>query len=83
MSEKAITIGFYFVASGIYTVFGASPFATLGSPALTEYLTKDIETVVGGRFEFSDDPMKMAELMIAHIDKKRKALKLKPWMYAK
>ncbi|MCM8771354.1 MAG: anaerobic carbon-monoxide dehydrogenase catalytic subunit [Candidatus Omnitrophica bacterium] len=81
MSEKAITIGFYFVASGVYTVFGASPFATLGSHNLTDYLTKGLEGVVGARFEFCDDPIKMAELMIAHIDKKRKALNLKPAMY--
>ena len=79
MSEKAITIGFYFVASGVYTVFGATPFATLGSPHLTNYLTQELEQIVGGRFEFCDDPIKMAELMIAHIDKKRAALKLKAW----
>ncbi|TRZ96452.1 anaerobic carbon-monoxide dehydrogenase catalytic subunit [bacterium] len=78
MSEKAITIGFYFVASGVYTVFGSSPFATLGSNNLTQYLTKGLEEVVGGRFEFCDDPIKMAELMVAHIDKKRKDLNLKP-----
>ena len=78
MSEKAITIGFYFVASGVYTVFGAGPFAVLGSKNLTEYLTHDIEEIVGGRFDFADTPVKMAELMIAHIDKKRKALNLKP-----
>jgi carbon-monoxide dehydrogenase catalytic subunit len=82
MSEKAITIGFYFVASGVYTVFGAESFATLGSKNLTDYLTKDLEGIVGGRFEFCDDPLKMAELMIAHIDRKRKALNLKPMMYA-
>ncbi|MFH1888661.1 MAG: anaerobic carbon-monoxide dehydrogenase catalytic subunit [Candidatus Omnitrophota bacterium] len=81
MSEKAITIGMYFVASGVYTVFGASPFATLGSKNLTDYLTKDLAEMVGGRFEFSDDPMKMARLMIDHIDNKRKALNLKPAMY--
>jgi carbon-monoxide dehydrogenase catalytic subunit len=81
MSEKAITIGFYFVASGVYTVFGASPFATLGSKNLTNYLTKELEGITGGRFEFCDDPIKMAKLMIAHIDKKREALKLKPVMY--
>jgi carbon-monoxide dehydrogenase catalytic subunit len=81
MSEKAITIGFYFVASGVYTVFGSSPFATLGSQNLTDYLTKGLEEVVGGRFEFCDEPLKMAELMIKHIDKKREALKLKPAMY--
>jgi carbon-monoxide dehydrogenase catalytic subunit len=81
MSEKAITIGFYFVASGVYTVFGASPFATLGSQNLTNYLTKELEDIVGGRFEFCDDPIQMAKLMIEHIDKKRKALNLKPVMY--
>ncbi|OGX44686.1 MAG: hypothetical protein A3G38_03730 [Omnitrophica WOR_2 bacterium RIFCSPLOWO2_12_FULL_51_8] len=81
MSEKAITIGFYFVASGVYTIFGASPFATLGSKNLTDYLTKEIEDIVGGRFDFCDDPLKMAKLMLAHIDKKREALKLKPAMY--
>ena len=81
MSEKAITIGFYFVASGVYTIFGAGPFATLGSKNLTDYLTKDLAEAVGGRFEFCDDPIKMAQLMIEHIDKKRKALNLKPRMY--
>lgn len=78
MSEKAITIGFYFVASGVFTVFGSNPFATLGSKNLTDYLTKGLETIVGGRFEFCEDPFEMARVMIAHIDKKRKALNLKP-----
>jgi len=82
MSEKAITIGFYFMASGVYTIFGASPLATLGSKNLTDYLTKELEGVLGARFEFCDDPLEMAKLMIAHIDKKRQALKLKPVMYA-
>ncbi|MFC1805043.1 anaerobic carbon-monoxide dehydrogenase catalytic subunit [Candidatus Omnitrophota bacterium] len=82
MSEKAITIGMYFVASGVYTIFGAGPFATLGSKNLTDYLTKGIEADVGGRFEFCDDPKQMAKLMIEHIDKKRKALNLKPMIYA-
>ncbi len=81
MSEKAIAIGFYFVASGVYTIFGASPFSTLGSKNLTDYLTSSLEEVVGGRFEFCDDPLKMAELMIQHIDKKRKSLNLSPLMY--
>ncbi len=81
MSEKAITIGFYFVASGVFTVFAAFPFATLGSKNLTDYLCGGIEEDVSGKFAFSDDPIKMAELMIEHIDKKRKALNLKPVMY--
>jgi carbon-monoxide dehydrogenase catalytic subunit len=81
MSEKAITIGFYFVASGVFTVFGASPFSILGSKNLTDYLTGDIEKEVGGKFAFADEPMKMANLMIEHIDRKRKALNLSPVMY--
>ncbi len=81
MSEKAITIGFYFVASGVYTIFGANPFAVLGSKNLTEYLTHEIEGVTGGRFDFCDDPKVMAQKMIAHIDNKRKALNLAPVMY--
>jgi carbon-monoxide dehydrogenase catalytic subunit len=44
-------------------------------------LTKDIAESVGGRFDFCDDPMQMAKLMIEHIDKKRLALNLKPAMY--
>ncbi|MFH2145384.1 MAG: anaerobic carbon-monoxide dehydrogenase catalytic subunit [Candidatus Omnitrophota bacterium] len=82
MSEKAITIGFYFVASGVYTVFGADPFSVFGSKNLTEYLTNGIEKDVGGKFAFSDSPQEMAKLMIEHIDNKRKALNLKPAMYA-
>jgi carbon-monoxide dehydrogenase catalytic subunit len=81
MSEKAVTIGMYFVASGVFTVFGASPFATLGSQRLTDYLCAGLEEQVGGKFAFCDDPMEMAKIMIKHIDKKREVLKLKPVMY--
>jgi carbon-monoxide dehydrogenase catalytic subunit len=81
MSEKAITIGMYFVASGVFTVFGASPFAVLGSQKLTDYLCEELEVEVGGKFAFSDDPLQMAKIMIEHIDKKRKILRLKPMMY--
>jgi len=36
---------------------------------------------VGGKFAFADDPVEMARLMIAHIDRKRKDLNLAPVMY--
>ncbi|MFC2105298.1 anaerobic carbon-monoxide dehydrogenase catalytic subunit [Candidatus Bipolaricaulota bacterium] len=80
MSEKAVAIGFYFVASGVYTMLGM-PFATEGSDALTQYLTNGIEDRVGGKFAFEGDPIKAARMMIEHIDKKRSALKLKEVMY--
>ena len=73
MSEKAITIGQYFVASGVYTIFGVT-WPTIGSKELTDYLFKDHETLYGGKWDFETDPLKMARMMIDHIDKKRKAL---------
>ena len=73
MSEKAISIGHYFVASGVYTLFGTT-FPTTGSKIYTDYLFKGLEEEWGGMWDFVDDPMEMARKMIAHIDKKRKAL---------
>ena len=73
MSEKAISIGEYFVGSGVFTVFGVN-WPTLGSKEVTEHLFKDFEEMYGGMWAFEPDPIKAAELMIAHIDKKRKAL---------
>jgi carbon-monoxide dehydrogenase catalytic subunit len=73
MSEKAIAIGHYFVASGVYTLFGTT-FPTLGSKKYTDYLFNELEEEWGGKWDYEPDPMKMAEKMIAHIDKKRKEL---------
>jgi len=79
-SEKAIAIGFYAVASGLLTVLG-SPLNILGSDAVTQFVTKDMEDLTGGRFAFEPDAAKAADLIIAHIDRKREALKLRPMMY--
>jgi carbon-monoxide dehydrogenase catalytic subunit len=73
MSEKAISIGQYFVSSGIYTLFGVT-WPTVGSKEVTDFLFKDIEKMYGGMWDFEPDPIKMAQKMIAHIDKKRRAL---------
>jgi carbon-monoxide dehydrogenase catalytic subunit len=73
MSEKAISIGQYFVGSGVYTVFGTT-WPTTGSKELTEYLFKGFEEEYGGKWDFEPDPVKAAHKMIEHIDKKRKAL---------
>jgi len=80
MSEKAVAIGFYFVASGVYTVIG-HPLPIMGSQNLYKYLTDEVEQETGGKWAFEADATKAAHLMIRHIDKKRKALKLKPPMY--
>ncbi len=73
MSEKAISIGQYFVASGVFTVFGVT-WPTTGSKEVTDFLFKDFEDMYGGMWAFEPDPIKAAQLMIEHIDKKRKAL---------
>lgn len=80
MSEKAVSIAFYFVASGVFTVLG-KPFPILGAEALEKYLTQELEDIVGAKFSFEEDPIRAAHLMIEHIDKKREALKLAPLMY--
>jgi len=73
MSEKAISIGQYFVASGVYTVFGVT-WPTEGSKEVTDYLFKEMEEKYGGMWDFEPDPIQAAHKMIAHIDSKRKAL---------
>jgi len=73
MSEKAISIGQYFVASGVFTVFGVT-WPTTGSKEVTDFLFKEMEELYGGMWAFELDPIKAAQLMIAHIDKKRQAL---------
>jgi len=75
MSEKAVSIGVYVLSSGIFTVLGTVP-PILGSSAVTTLLTKDIEGVVGATFAVEPDPEKGAQLIIDHIEKKRKALGL-------
>ncbi|RKY66904.1 MAG: carbon monoxide dehydrogenase, partial [Candidatus Latescibacterota bacterium] len=73
MSEKAISIGQYFVASGVFTVFGVT-WPTLGAKKATEILFSKMEELVGGKWAYEPDPYKAAKLIIKHIDKKRKAL---------
>ena len=73
MSEKAISIGQYFVASGVFTVFGVT-WPTIGNDEVTKHLFEDFEAMYGGMWAFEPDPIKAAHLMISHIDKKRKAL---------
>jgi len=73
MSEKAISIGHYFVASGVYTVFGVN-FPIIEETKFHKLLFEGLEEQGFGKWGFTADPHEMAHMMIAHIDKKRKAL---------
>jgi carbon-monoxide dehydrogenase catalytic subunit len=73
MSEKAIAIGQYFVASGVYTIFGVT-FPIVEETKFHKLLFEGLEQQGLGKWGFTPDPHEMAKMMIAHIDKKRKAL---------
>jgi carbon-monoxide dehydrogenase catalytic subunit len=73
MSEKAIAIGHYFVASGVFTVFGVTFPITEGTK-FADYMFNGIEQDLGGKWAVEPDPYKMAKLIIDHIDSKRQAL---------
>jgi carbon-monoxide dehydrogenase catalytic subunit len=75
MSEKAISIGQYFVASGVFTVFGVT-FPIVEQTKFHKLLFEGLEQQGMGKWGFTADPYEMAAMMIAHIDKKRKALGL-------
>jgi len=78
MSEKAISIGAYFVASGVTTWMGVgSPVA--GSEEVTRMITEGWKEKVGAAYYFEPDHRKAAEEALAHIDAKRKALKLEEY----
>ena len=73
MSEKAICIGQYFVASGVYTVFGVT-FPIVEGTKFHKHLFDGLEKQGVGKWGFAVDPYEIANMMLAHIDKKRKAL---------
>ncbi len=73
MSEKAICIGQYFVASGVYTVFGVT-FPIVEGTKFHKHLFEELEESGFGKWGFATDPYEIARLMLANIDKKRQAL---------
>jgi carbon-monoxide dehydrogenase catalytic subunit len=82
MSEKALAIATYCVASGAYVIFGgASPVSGMpdrvsDSDLVLKYISEGWESLYGGKLEFVNDPDEMIRRALAHIDKKRAALKL-------
>ncbi len=82
MSEKALTIATYVVASGGYVIFGgASPVSGMpgrvnDSDEVLNYISEGWEKIYGGKLEFIAEPAEMIRKTLEHIDKKRAALGL-------
>jgi carbon-monoxide dehydrogenase catalytic subunit len=82
MSEKALAIGTYCVASGVYVIFGgSSPVEGMAdrvaeSTAVSDLISQGWEEDYGGKMEFVADPDEMIRRTLAHIDEKREALGL-------
>jgi len=74
ITEKAISIGHYFVASGLLVVFSKKLFPVWSESKVAKYLYEEIEEELGGKWAVEDDVVKAAELMHAHIEAKRDAL---------
>ena len=75
MSEKAMAIATYAAASGAYVIMGVHN-PVDGSDVVTHILSDVWEKKVGGKIEFVPDADEIVERALAHIDKKRAALKL-------
>ena len=75
MSEKAVSIGQYFVSSGAYVVFGPS-FPTSGSKVVTDFCFNTMNDLYGGAWDVAQGANEFANKMIDKINLKRAALGL-------
>lgn len=78
MSEKAIAIGCYFVASGVPVIFGGeSPVGA--SKEVTRIMTEVWLQRFNGAMHFEPDPEKILSLTLTYIDNARDNLKLRKY----
>ncbi|MDO5336806.1 MAG: anaerobic carbon-monoxide dehydrogenase catalytic subunit [Eubacteriales bacterium] len=73
MSEKAVSIGNYVVATGIDTFLGVAPYVT-GSTQVVDLLTNGIRDWVEAAYTVETDIEKLVDKMIERIEEKRTAL---------
>jgi carbon-monoxide dehydrogenase catalytic subunit len=73
MSEKAIAIACYFVASGIDVILG-NPFYVAGSEKVSSFLNDDVQQIFGASFHTHDNPVDAAKDILAIIERRREKL---------
>jgi carbon-monoxide dehydrogenase catalytic subunit len=76
MSEKALSIATYCVASGAYVILGGSNGPVSGSEEVLRIMTEVWESKIGSKLEFIEDAEEIVRRSIEHIDKKRADLGL-------
>ncbi|MGI6017190.1 MAG: anaerobic carbon-monoxide dehydrogenase catalytic subunit [Marvinbryantia sp.] len=73
MSEKAVSIGNYVVATGLDTFLGVDPYVS-GSDQVAGLLTEGIRDWVEAAYTVETDIEKLVDLMIERIEEKRRAI---------
>lgn len=73
MSEKAVSIGNYVIATGIDTFLGVDPYVS-GSSEMAQWLTNDVRNMVEAAFTVETDIEKLVDAMIDRIEEKRAAI---------
>ena len=73
MSEKAVSIGNYVVATGIDTFLGVDPYVS-GSSEVAGLLTEGVRDWVEAAYTVEKDIDKLGDLMIERIEEKRTAI---------
>jgi carbon-monoxide dehydrogenase catalytic subunit len=73
MSEKAVSIGCYFVASGVDVVLG-HPFHIGGSEGVSEFLYEGVRETFGAAFHACEDPQEAVTCIMEILDRKRAKL---------
>jgi carbon-monoxide dehydrogenase catalytic subunit len=76
MSEKALSIGTYFAASGVYVAFGGQPIPVESSEEVKNIMTNSWQQKFGGQLEYIPDIDQLLDKVINVIQEKRKALKI-------
>ena len=73
MSEKAVAIGCYFVASGIDVILG-HPFHIGGSEKVTRFMTEETRDLFGASFHVESEARGAVERAMALLDRRREKL---------
>jgi len=73
MSEKAIAIGCYFVASGVDVILG-HPFHIGGSEKVTRFLNEETRDLFGASFQVCTDAEAAFTAIMEKIDHRREKL---------